>query len=204
MLDAGAVDSVADAADGAVGRIENNAADCVSTIFGQSTNVAGHIATALLNLDLHFKLAVVGKRGNDVIGVDDFNVVRQLDIGGQHNAGALLAQHQRDVFTIVQLENHALQIQKDVDDVFAHTGNGGVLVYNTGHLHFGGGVTGHGRQQDTAQGVTQRMAVTAFEGFHDNLGAILAQGFDFDGAGFQKTLRRHVYSFINTLGSLHR
>src|SRR3546814_10131844 len=70
-----------------------NTSDGVSAVVGQGTNVAGHIATALLNLDLHFKLARVSQVCNDVVRVDDFNVVWQFDVAGQHNTGALLAQH---------------------------------------------------------------------------------------------------------------
>src|SRR3546814_7056950 len=96
------------------------------------------ITTALLNLDLHFQLTGFGQGGNDVIGVDDFNIVRQFDIAGQHNTGTLLAQHQRDFFAVMQLEHYALQVQQDVDDIFANTGQGGVFVNHTSHLDFGG------------------------------------------------------------------
>src|SRR3546814_15232877 len=65
------------------------------------------ITTALLNLDLHFQLTGFGQGGNDVIGVDDFNIVRQFDIAGQHNTGTLLAQHQRDFFAVMQLEHRS-------------------------------------------------------------------------------------------------
>ena len=53
-------------------------------------------------------------------GIDDLDVVRQLDVAGQHGAGTGLAQDQGDFVAVVQLEDHALQVQQDVDDIFAN------------------------------------------------------------------------------------
>src|SRR5690606_20881884 len=117
LFDTGAFNRVADTAHGAVRCVKHDAAYGVRTVIGQGTHVAGHIAAALLDLDLHFQLAGFGQGGNDVIGVDDFNVVRQLDVAGQNDAGALLAQHQSDFLAVMQLEYDTLQVQQDVDDV---------------------------------------------------------------------------------------
>src|SRR5690606_21084517 len=155
LLDAGAFNRIADAAHGAVRSVEHDTADGVRAVVGQGANVAGHIAAALLDLDVDFELAGLGKIGDDMIGIDDLDVVRQLDVGGRDHTLAFLAQHQRDVVTVVQLEDHALQVQQNVDDVFAHAGDGGVLVHNTRNLHLGRGIAGHGRQQDAAQRIAQ-------------------------------------------------
>src|SRR5690606_38634857 len=72
---------------------------------------------------------------------------------------------------------------------------GRVLVHNTGHLNFSRCVACHGGQENTAQGVAQRVAITTLEGFHHDACVILANGLDFNRTGFQKTLRRHVCSF---------
>jgi hypothetical protein len=37
-----------------------------------------------------------------VLGVDDLDVVRRLDVGGRDRAFAFLAQHQRDFVAVVQ------------------------------------------------------------------------------------------------------
>ena len=56
-------------------------------------------------------------------GIDDLDVVR-LDVAGQHGAGTGLAQDQGDFVAVVQLEDHALQVQQDVDDIFANARDG--------------------------------------------------------------------------------
>src|SRR5690606_14656042 len=118
QLDAGDVHGMAEAAHGAVGDIQHDAADGVRTVVGQGANVAGHVAAALLDLDVYFELAGLGQVGDDMVGVDDLDVVRKLDVGSRHHALAFLAQDQRDVFAVVQLEHHAFQVQENVDDVF--------------------------------------------------------------------------------------
>src|SRR5690606_21453530 len=195
LLDAGAFHCIADAAHRAVRSIEHDAADGVRTVVGQGANVAGHVAAALLYFDVDLELAGFGQVGDDMIGIDDLDVVRQLDVSGRDDALAFLAQDQRDVIAVVQLEYHALQVQEDVDDIFAHAGDGGVFVHDTRDLHLGRGIAGHGREQDAAQRIAQRMAVAALERLHDHARVILAYGLDFDRTGFQKTLRRHVCSF---------
>jgi hypothetical protein len=40
--------------------------------------------------------------GDDVLGVDDLDVVRRLDVSGRDRAFAFLAQHQRDFVAVVQ------------------------------------------------------------------------------------------------------
>src|SRR5690606_21398744 len=202
LFDTRAFNGVADAAHRAVRSVEHDAANGVGAIVGQCTHVAGHITTTLLDLDLHFQLAGFGQRGDDVIGINDLDVVRQVDVGGGDDTGALTTQGQRDFLAVVKLEYDALQVQQNVDDVFTHARQSGVFVHHAGDLHFGGGVACHGRQQNAAQGIAQCVAITAFERFHDDFRVILAHRFNFDGPRLQKTLR-HLRSFINTLRSLH-
>ena len=80
---------------------------------------------------------------NDVLGVDDFHIVRSLDVGRRDGAFALFAQHQRDFVAVVKAENHALQVEHDVDDVFLHAVDGRVLVQNACDGYFGRGITHH-------------------------------------------------------------
>jgi hypothetical protein len=58
-------------------------------------------------------------------------------------------------------------------------------------MHAGDGdlgrcVTHHRRQQHAAQGIAQRMAVTALERLERGLGAVAADRLDIDGFGFQQ------------------
>ncbi|MCY1513772.1 hypothetical protein D9M68_482870 [compost metagenome] len=164
----------------------------MGAVFRQRAHVTRHVATALFNLDLHFQLACVRQVADRMAGVDDLDVVRQLDVAGQHRAGAGLAQHQGHFVAIVQLENHALQVQQDVDDIFANARDGRVFVHHARHLHFGRRVAGHRRQQDAAQGVAQRMTVATLERLHHDLGMVRADRFDFNGARLQETLSGHL------------
>src|SRR5690606_23594759 len=116
-----AFDSVADAANRAVRGVQQNAPDGVGTVVRQGADVAGHVAATLFDLDMDFQLACIRQISNDMIRIDDFHVMRQFDIAGQDHAGTFLAQHQGNVFLIVQLEYHALQVQQDVNDVFPYT-----------------------------------------------------------------------------------
>src|SRR5690606_35321612 len=126
LFHTGAFDRVADTAHRAVRRIEENTADGVSAVVGQGAHVAGHIATALFHLDLHFQLAGISQGRDHVIGIDDLDVVRQLDVAGQHHALGLLAQYPRDLFATAQLDHDAVQVQQHVDAVFTHAGDGRV------------------------------------------------------------------------------
>src|SRR5690606_14280941 len=133
LFHTGVFDRVANTAHWAVRRVQHDTTDRVGAVISQGTNVTRHVATALLNLDLHFQLAVVGQGGNHMIGVDDFNVVRQFDVASQNLAGAFFAQDQGNFFTAVQLEDHALQVHQDINHVLAHAWQRGVLVHHTGN-----------------------------------------------------------------------
>ena len=124
--------------------------------------------------------------GNDVLRVDDFNVVRCLDVGRSDRAFAVFAQAQSHFVAVVQFEDHALEVQQNVDDIFLHAINGGVLVNNTSDGDFSGGITDHGRQQDTAQRIAQRVAIATLEGLQSDLGAVRAELFNLDSFRFQQ------------------
>ena len=119
-------------------------------------------------------------------GIDDLDVVRRLDVAGRDRALAFLAQHQRHFVAVVQAEDHALEVQHDVDDVFLDPVHRRVLVQDAGDRHFGRRVADHRRQQHAAQCITQRVAIATLEGLESHLGAVAAQGFDIDGFGFQQ------------------
>jgi hypothetical protein len=119
-------------------------------------------------------------------GVDDLDVVRRLDVGGSDDAFAILAQAQRDFVAVVQLEHHALEVQQDADHVFLHAVDRRVLVQDASDGDFSCCITHHGRQQHTAQGVAQRVAVAALERLQRHFGTVGAKVFHVDGFGFQQ------------------
>jgi hypothetical protein len=134
-------------------------------------------------------LAPADKRGNHVAGVDDLDIVRRLDVGGGHQALAVLAQAQRDFIAVVELEHHALEVEQHVDDVFLHAIDGRILMHHPGDGDFGRRMAGHGRQQDPAQGIAQRVAVTALERLERDFGAIGRHLFDVDGLGLEQIVQ---------------
>jgi hypothetical protein len=166
--------------------IQNNPANGLGRLVSVAAHGARHIATALFDLDLHVQLAALRQVGNHVVGIDDLDVVRGLDVGSGHHAFAILAQAQGDFITVVQLEDHALEVQQDADHVFLDAIDGRVLMKNTSDGDFSCCITHHGRQQHTAQGVAQRMAVAALKRLQSHLGAVGAKLFDVNGFGFQQ------------------
>src|SRR5690606_24070681 len=119
---------IANATHRAVRGVQNDAADGVGAVVCQGANVARHIAAALLDLELHFQLAGFSQRGDHVIRIDDFDVVRQIDVRCGDHTGALTTQGQGDFLAVMELEHHALEVQQDVDHVLAHARQRGVFV----------------------------------------------------------------------------
>jgi hypothetical protein len=118
--------------------------------------------------------------------VDDFHVVRRLDVGGRDHAFAVLAQAQRDFIAVVQLEHHALEVQQmlttssctpSIDEYSCTTP---AIVTSVGAW------PDHRRQQHAAQRVAQRVAVATLERLQRDLGAVAAKRLDVDGFGFQQ------------------
>ncbi len=155
--------------------VQHDAADHLARFVAELAHVARHITTALFDLDLHIELAACRQVSDHVAGVDDLDIVGQLDIGCRHNAFAFLAQRDRDFVAVVQLEDHTLQIQQQVDYVFLHAIDGGVLMDHPSDRDFGRGITDHRRQQHATQGVTERMAIATLERLHHDLGVMVAE-----------------------------
>lgn len=120
-----------------------------------------------------------------MLRVNDLDVMRRLDIGCSHRAGAILAQAQGHFITVVQLEHHTLEVQQNVDDIFLDTVNGRVLMEHTGNSDFRGGMPDHRRQQNAPQRVTQRVTVATLEGFERHFCAVGAQLLNVNGFWFQ-------------------
>ena len=129
-----------------------------------------------------------------MIRVDQFHIVRQIDIRSENSAFAVFFQRQRDFIAVVQLEHDALQVQQDVDDVFLHAVERRVLVQHAGDRDFGRRIADHRRQQHAAQRVAQRVAVAALKRLHHDFGMTGAERFDFNNTGFQQTVL-HGMSF---------
>ena len=121
-----------------------------------------------------------------MLGIDDLDIVRNLDVRSSHDTLGILAQAQSHLIAVVQLEHDALEVEQDVDHIFLHAVNGGILVQNSGDGHLGDGIADHGRQLHATQGIAQRMAIATLERLQRHLGAIAAQLLHMDVLGFQQ------------------
>ena len=136
LLDARRLDRVGHAAHRGERRVEQDAADALG-LLGQVAHVARQVAAAASTLICMLDLAARREVRDHVLGVDDLDVVRRLDVGRRHRALALLLQRQDRFLAVVQAEHHALQVEQDVDDVLAHAVERRVLVHHAGDLHLG-------------------------------------------------------------------
>jgi len=189
LFDASTLDGVGDTADRAERGIQHELADGLG--IAQVTDVTRDVTAALFDLDLHRQLAAGREMGDDVLRIDDFDVMRQLDVAGTNSAFTFLDQLEVDDITVVQLEHDTLQVQKDVDDVFLNAVNGRVLMEHTIDANFGRRVADHRGQQDATQCIAQGMAITALERLHDHLGLHGRNALHVDDAGFQKSTTLH-------------
>jgi len=122
---------------------------------------------------------------DDVTGIDDLDIVRGFDIARRDYALALLAQVEQRLLAVMQLEYDTLQIEEDVDYVFLHTVDGRVLMQHTADLHFSRRIPGHGRQQDSPQGVAQCVSIASFERLHRDLRVGRSDGLHIDDTRLQ-------------------
>src|SRR5262249_44024097 len=60
-------------------------------------------------------------------------------------------------------QRHGLQVEQDIDHVFLHAFDAGVLVQHAVDLDLGDGAAWHGRQQHPAQRVAERVAEATLE-----------------------------------------
>jgi hypothetical protein len=196
LLNTCAFDGIADTGHGREGCIQHDAPDGLGRLITITTHRAWHVTTAFFNLDLHVKLAALRQIGNDMTGIDDFNVVWRLNVGGGHWTFAFLAQNQGDFVTVVQTEHHTFEVQHDMNHVFLHAINGGILVQNASDSDFRWSITNHGTEQNATQRVAQSVTVTTLEGLECHLGTVVTQGFNMDGFGFEQIGLHEVFLSI--------
>ena len=121
-----------------------------------------------------------------MIGVDDLDVVIDGDIAGCDRARTLLAERQGRLVAIVHAQRNLLQVEQNVDDILLHALDGGVLMQHAIDLCVDDGRTRHRRQQNTTQGIAQRMTETALERLQGYLGMPVVDGLHIDDARLQE------------------
>ncbi len=84
----------------------------------------------------------------------------------------------------MQAHHHALQVEHDVNDIFADTFQRRILMQHAVDGHLGYSSTGHRRQENAAQRITQSVAIASLKRFHDNSGMQWRERLNVDDAGF--------------------
>src|SRR3954469_20744358 len=192
LLDARRFHRVRHAAHRAERGIEDDAADAFR-LLRQVAHVARHVAAARLDLDLHLELAAGGDVRDDVVWIDDFDVVRRLDVGGGDSAVALFLEREDGFGAVMQAEDHAFEVEQDVYDILAHAIERRVLVHDAGDLHLRGRVARHRGEQHATQRVAQRVAIAPLERLHRYPRVVRREILDVDNTRLEKSGLRHVF-----------
>ena len=129
--------------------------------------VTGGKAAPDLDLELDVKLLLSVERADVLIGVDDLDSLRALDIGGGHRTLFRYRDGRGASFVVGRLEFHLLEIQDDIDDVFDHARQAGEFVGRTFDAHGGNRGPFERGKEDAAQGVAQRVAVAGLKRLGD-------------------------------------
>ena len=115
-----------------------------------------------------------------MLGVEDFDVRRGLDLAGGDGAGAgRLQRHALGAFG-VHAQGELLDVEDDVDDVLADAFERRELVDHAVDLDRGDGGALQRGEQDPAQRVAEGDAEAALEGLGDDTGLAGAVGAGFD------------------------
>ena len=112
LLDTGVFHRIADPAHWRERRIQHDAADALGRLVAVAAQIAWHIAAALFDLDLHVQLAALRQVSDDVLGIDDLDIVRRLDVARGDRALALFTQHQCDCLLYTS-QGHATGVNGD-------------------------------------------------------------------------------------------
>ena len=131
---------------------------------GPTVELGRHVAAATADRQGHLELALVGDVGDLELGVQDLEVRRRLDVGGRHDAGALLRDVDLDLGRrAVQEHDEVLQVEDDVGDVLADAGERRELVGDALDLHRRHGRALERGQQHAAERVPERVTEAAVE-----------------------------------------
>ena len=131
--------------------------------------LGGNVTAAHTDAHRHVKLAAVGNRGDDMLGVDQRELGGNLQVRTGHNAGALGRNMSRGLFHVVieSREDQALDVQDDIGDILDNAFGRGELVLHTVDLDGRRLGAVERRQQNATHAVTQRIAVATLQRFHD-------------------------------------
>ncbi len=117
----------------------------------------------------------------------------ELDVTSHNRSRPFLRNPQLCGIAGVHAHGDLLQVQQDVDYVLLHTLDAGVLVEYSLDLRLRYCGARHGRQQDAAQRVTQRVAETTLERLDGDLRLKIVDRRHLDDARLQKLMYRFLH-----------
>ena len=135
---------------------------------------SGNVATATLNRQFNLELALLIERCQMKVRVVDFHACRRSDIPCDDLTGASLAQVHHDRLILFRGQNDVFDVQDDLSDVFLHAFHRVEFVWHTVNADRGDRCARNGRQQCTAQGVTQCVSKPRLEWLKSETGAVIA------------------------------
>lgn len=167
LTDTGSLDGILDEFNRGEQRVHGNNPDGLTLFF---VLIAGAIAAT--GLDLHFGLetTLTGERANDLVRIDDRDVTVGLKIGGGDFARLAGLKGERDWLALLGDKENLLEVEDDIGDVLGNALNALELVLHPLNLDRGDSTAFDGAEEDTAEGIADRVAEAGLERLGDELG----------------------------------
>ena len=159
----GVLNGIVDLLDRSVDGVHRDQAD---DRLGRLVPVGRDIAPAVGQRQLHVEGGIGAQGGDVVVGIQDLHLAVSLDIAGSDLALAVHLNVDGLHALGVKLGDDALHVEDDLSHVFLDAGDSGELMLDACDLDGGHSRTGQRREQDPAQGVSQRSAIAALQRLH--------------------------------------
>ncbi len=131
--------------------------------------ITGAVSTADAHIEFHIQLALLVQSADQLIRIHAFHVLIGLNIRGGHRTLFIHREIKSLRIPCKSLEKDLLQVQNDLGDILHHIFNGGKLVHRAVDLDIRDGRSLQRGKQHPAQSVAQRIAVTGFKRFSNEL-----------------------------------
>ena len=148
-------------------RIEGIDGDQADRRVFRTQAVGRHIALAVLDGEFHAHGSALVQRTDDVVGVEDFDISRDIDLTGGHRTSARGAQNHALRTFGVHTQRQLLDVQDDIDDVFADAFDGGEFMHHAVDLDGGDSRALQRGEEYATQRVTEGHAETALQRLRD-------------------------------------
>ena len=183
LLDAGGLDLERHATDRAEDRVDRDQAD--GRVFGLVL-VGGDIAFAGVDRQFHEQVRAFVEVADDVLLVEHLDACGLGDIGGGDDTGPFGGNRQALRPFDFHADRDALEVQDDVGDVLADTGDRGELVQHVVDLDGSDGRALERRHQHAAQRVAEGETEATLQRLQRHSGTVRTQFLNVDMTGGQK------------------